>query len=45
MEKEKVEHRDRVLEKFYYYLFINIVLTRKIVRALKASVLHVYIDN
>ena len=45
LEKEKAEQRDRVLEKFYYYLFFNIVLTRKIVGVSKASVLYVYIDN
>ena len=45
METEKAEHRDRVLEKFYYYLFFNIVLTWKIVGASKASVLYVYIDD
>ena len=44
MEKEKAEHQDRVLEKFYYYLFFNIVLTWKIVGASKAFVLYVYID-
>ena len=45
MEKEKAEHQDRVLEKFYYYLFFNIVLMWKIVGVSKASILYVYIDN
>ena len=45
LEKEKAEQWDRVLEKFYYYLFFNIVITWKIVGVSKASVLYVYIDN
>ena len=50
--KERVTHRERegralgVLERFYYvfFFFFNIVLTRTIVGAPKASVLYVYID-
>ena len=50
--KEKVHHREREgraqvwdLEKFYYYYYLNIVLTWKFVRASKASVLYIYIDE
>ena len=45
MEREKAEHRDQVLEKFYYIFFFNIVLTWKTVGVSKASVLYVYIDK
>ena len=50
LEKEKPEHRVRVLEKLYfiyiyiYIFFFNIMLTWKIVRVSKASVLYIYID-
>ena len=45
--KAKAKHRGRVLEKVYYYYFFfnNILLMWKIVGALKASVLYVYIDK
>ena len=44
MEKEKAEHRVRVLEKFYYYYYyFNIVLMWKIVGASKVSVIYIYI--
>ena len=44
MEKEKAEHRVRVLEKFYYYYYyFNIVLMWKIMGASKALVIYIYI--
>ena len=49
LEKEKPEHRVRVLEKLYfiyiYIFFFNIMLTWKIVGVSEVLVLYKYIDD